>query len=287
MLYTNKLCVDDLNGGQMKIMISDILRIEEPTQYKLHLACRNEQYENPLDIYVASHLDWVAWNEWKGNKDDWTREYIFSLMEFYPRKDSWLFGGIFRVLDRAGDKYNLDKVADFEKFTGRLIVSFHRYQGMRGRAYYLENYLDQFEVMEILPQPYSGEAFCGHENIDHDFNVLEAIFKTERGDWKSALSNIKGVYLIFDKSNGRKYVGSAYGDGGIWSRWACYIGTGHGWNDELTKLINEYGIEYARNNFKFSLLEVMTMKASEDTIRMRESYWKRVLLTTKYGYNKN
>ena len=95
------------------------------------------------------------------------------------------------------------------------------------------------------------------------------------------------MYLICDKSNGKKYVGSAYGDAGIWSRWACYIGTGHGWNDELTKLVDEKGIEYARNNFKFSLLEIMTMTTSDQSIIERESFWKNVLLTREYGYNKN
>jgi hypothetical protein len=30
------------------------------------------------------------------------------------------------------------------------------------------------------------------------------------------LENVKGVYLIVDKSNGKMYVGSAYGDTGIW-----------------------------------------------------------------------
>lgn len=98
---------------------------------------------------------------------------------------------------------------------------------------------------------------------------------------------MKGVYLICDKSNGKKYVGSAYGDAGIWSRWACYIGTGHGWNDELTKLVCEKGINYARNNFTFSLLEIMTMTTPDKSILDRESFWKNVLLTREHGYNKN
>jgi len=35
----------------------------------------------------------------------------------------------------------------------------------------------------------------------------------------------------------------------------CYIGTGHGWNDEHTKLIKAEGLDYARNNFRLALLE--------------------------------
>ena len=269
------------------IRASDIIKIDDPKKYKLHLACRNEDWVNPLDEYVSDYKNWLGWNEWKGNRNDWTREFVFSLMEFYPRSDAWLFGGIFKVLDSNEDCYKLEEVEEYKKFVGRVILSFHRYQGMRGRAYYLENYFDKFEVLEVLPTPYSGELFPGYENINHDFHVLEPIFKSERPDWKAALSSIKGVYLISDTNNGKQYIGSAYGDMGIWSRWACYIGTGHGWNDELTKLINEKSIKYARENFRFSLLEIMSMSASDDFIMARESHWKTVLLTRVFGYNKN
>ena len=142
--------------------------------------------------------------------------------------------------------------------------------------------------MKTLPQRYSGESFCGFENVDHDFHILEPIFKNEREDWKSALSNVKGVYLICDVSNGKKYVGSAYGDAGIWSRWACYIGTGHGWTDELTRVVKEEGgLIYARKNFRFSILEIMAPSIPDAAVIARESHWKRVLLTREHGYNRN
>ncbi len=145
----------------------------------------------------------------------------------------------------------------------------------------------KIQVLEVFPAPYSGESFPGYENINHDFHVLEPIFRSERADWKAALSNIKGVYLISDKNNGKQYIGSAYGDMGVWSLWACYIGTGHGWNHELTKLIDEKSIKYARENFRFSLLEIMSKSISDDAIKTRELHWKFALLTGKYGYNKN
>ncbi|MDU9047723.1 MAG: GIY-YIG nuclease family protein [Candidatus Electrothrix sp. Rat3] len=269
------------------IKLKDVIRIDDPAQYKLHLACRNEDWVSPLDEYVTDDKNWLGWNEWRGNKNDWTRDYVFSLMAFYPRTDAWLFGGVFKVIERNKDHYVLQEIDDYKKYVGRVILTFHRYQGMRGRAYYLENYIEKFEVSEILPNAYSGESFPGYENICHEFNVLEPIFKTERSDWKAALSSVKGVYLISDKSNGKKYVGSAYGGTGIWSRWACYIGTGHGWNDELTKLINERQMKYARENFRMSILEIMTMSTPDDAVISRESHWKNSLLSKSHGYNKN
>lgn len=269
------------------IRLQDVIRINDPTQYKLHLACRNEDWVQPLDVFVAGREEWVGWNEWRGKRNDWTRDFVFSLMEFYPKTDAWLFGGVFRVLKRRVNSYELQEVDDYKQYVGRAILSFHRYQGLRGRAFCLEKFLNRFELAEILPAPYSGEHFPGYEHINHGFNILELIFKSERSDWKAALSSIKGVYLISDKRNGKQYVGSAYGDMGIWSRWACYIDTGHGWNDKLTALIDKKTIKYARENFHFSLLEVMSMTTPDETIINRELHWKRVLLTQEFGYNKN
>ncbi len=271
----------------MTILLNDILNISEPREYKLHLACQNIDFVRPLDVYVTDSADWVGWNEWRGNKNDWTKPYVLSFMEFYPKTDSWLFGGGFQVLQRRQNGYKLSLLPRFEKYVGRLIASFHRYQGMRGRAFLLENYLDQFQVAEILPLAYTGESFCGFENIDHDFNTLEAVFRNERPDWKAALENVKGVYLIADKSNGKQYVGAAYGDAGIWARWACYIGTGHGWNDELVELLNRKGRKYARANFRFSVLEIMVKSTLNDAVFARETHWKQVLQTREHGYNKN
>ncbi len=127
---------------------------------------------------------------------------------------------------------------------GRLKIHFKRES--RNDSIKLENVYSKMVVSELLREPYSGEQFPGYDNINHDFGFLETAFRSGRPDWKLMLENVKGVYLIVDKSNGKKYVGSAYGAFGIWRRWGCYIGTGHGWNDELTKLIDEKGIEYAR-----------------------------------------
>jgi len=279
--------VDTQKDKLMTIMLKDILSIEHPEHYKLHLAGRNEDWVNPLDEYVAARQNWHGWNEWRGNRNDWTRPYILSFLEFYPKRDRWLFGGIFKVLERGPDKYKLEVVSSFDKCEGRLLAGFKRYQGMRGRAFYLENHIDQFEIAEMFPSAYSGEAFCGYGTIQHDFGVMESIFKNERHDWKAALSSVKGIYVIFDRSNGKKYVGAAYSEGGIWSRWASYIGTGHGWTDELTKVVSENGIDYARKNFVFSVLEIVASTTPDPYIIEREGHWKRVLLAREYGYNKN
>ncbi|MBE4583308.1 hypothetical protein BOO29_18855 [Vibrio navarrensis] len=271
------------------IELQSILKIEDPTQYKFHCARWNGECQ-PLDVYVEDKDSWFHWNTWRSSKNEFTRKFIFSLIDFYPENNIWLFGGIYEVLERPNipnaHSYKIRELTEYSNYVGRLKV--HLPKPSRGRAFYLERYIDKMVVSELLKEPYSGEYFPGYENINHDFNALVPIFKNQKPDWKSALSNIKGVYVIFDKSNGKKYVGSAYGEHGIWSRWSCYIGTGHGWNDGLTELISKNGLEYARDHFKITLLEYRPMKTDDSTIIERENYWKEVLLSRgTFGYNKN
>jgi len=269
----------------MQIKVSDILPIDELTEYKIHFAVWNGE-EQPLDVFVKSWEDWAGWNSWRGGKDDFSRRYIFSLIRFYPRANTWLFGGIFEVIGREENAYRIEYLDRYRLYVGRLLVE-HPGPGARGRAFYLENHYADLVVSQILDKLYSGEAFCGYENIDHGFPQIETIVVQQRHDWKAALENVKGIYLITDKSNGKRYVGSAYGASGIWSRWCCYVGTGHGWSDELTKLIGEKGLDYARTNFKFCILEYRAMKTDDQVIIKRESYWKSVLLSREFGYNRN
>ena len=50
----------------------------------------------------------------------------------------------------------------------------------------------------------------------------------------------------------------------------------------------KHGLAYARQHFRFALLEQRTMKTDDSVIIERETYWKNVLLTREpHGYNKN
>jgi len=280
---------------ELTIKAENILKLTESDliNYKLHLACSNK-VRHPLDACVQNWDEWVGWQRWRGGDNDFNREYIFSLVQFYHEPDKWLFGGIFRVVKRLDnwketeEGYEVELVDLHKELIKRLVIKFHRYAGLRGRAYKLENFYKDFEVSEILKKTFDGINFPGFENLSIKFPDLETVFKYQKNDWKGALENVKGIYVIVDESNGKKYVGSAYGNFGIWSRWGVYVATGHGFNDELTTLISERGIEYARENFRFSLLEFRPMTTDEDIIRARETYWKEVLQTKgPFGYNKN
>ena len=273
----------------MSIFLPQLYPIALPEKHKLHLASWNGSHQ-PLDVFVRNRPEWDRWNKWRAARDDFNRPFIFSLIDFYPEKDRWLFGGGYRVLSRKrinhSPSYEIELLDESRPFIGRMKISLKR--PSRARVVNFENHYEDLIVAEILPAPYTGEPFCGYDKIDIGFQTLESIFVIQRSDWKAALENAKGVYLISDTLNGKRYVGSAYGTTGIWSRWECYVKTGHGYNDELTLLIKTSGIEYARKNFRFALLEHLTMKTDDNVVIQREQYWKSVLLTrSKYGYNKN
>lgn len=274
----------------MSISLSKVLSFSNFSDFKVHLASSNGSSE-PLDVFVRDRSEWKKWNMWRSSRDDFNRCYIFSLIDFYPESNTWLFGGIFEVLSRSSENrthsYEVELSNKAEEFVGRLKVRFER--PGRIRAIKFGKYVEDMTVSEITRNSYNGESFSGFENICHGFNELENIFLNRKKDWKAALQNVKGVYLIVDQNNGKSYVGAAYGEYGIWSRWRCYISTGHGWNDELTRVIKERGKEYARQNFQFTLLEYMPARTDDSTIIERESFWKRALLSrnSEFGYNQN
>ena len=112
--------------------------------------------------------------------------------------------------------------------------------------------------------------------------------RNSRPDWKAALASVKGIYLISDVTTGKRYIGSAYGDGGVWSRWCEYVATGHGGNIELRALAHDPTLDYCRRSFRFALLEYRPSSTPDDVVVGREARWKRILLTRgEYGLNKN
>ena len=181
----------------MDISVSRILPIENLKDYKIHLAVWNYE-EEPLDVFVRDPEEWTGWNSWRSGRDDFSRKYIFSLMRYYHQSDKWLFGGIFEVLERMADSYSIKLLDLHREYVGRLLIHYPS-PGVRGRAFNLENHYEKLKIAQLLEKPFEGEAFCGYESVEHSFSKLEAIFKQQKPDWKAALENVKGVYLIVDK----------------------------------------------------------------------------------------
>lgn len=269
--------------------LSTLLRDLDPRLCKLHCAVFNGE-DHPADVLARSWDDWVGWNSYRASRDDFNRQFIFSLAQGRDEPGVWLFGGVFEVMARRPDPHDFSYDVELrEEFLPgcikRLKVSF-RPPGRNVRLN-MESYVDQIEVAEILREPYAGEPFPGHDSINVTLAELEVVYSQERADWRGALQYMKGVYVIHDRISGKSYVGSAYGDTGIWARWGQYVQTRHGGNIDLRALVAREGDAYARANLAFSLLEAWPMATADSHILARESFWKDVLLSRQFGHNRN
>lgn len=94
----------------------------------------------------------------------------------------------------------------------------------------MESLLDDMSVSSIAEEKFTGDPFPGHDRINHSLADLQVIVKQARPDWRIALDYMKGVYVIHDQESGEPYVGSAYGDTGIWQRRSYYAATLQGDN---------------------------------------------------------
>ena len=269
----------------MTILVKDVWPIDNTDEFKIHFA-RYNQESQPLDVWVRDRSEWMGWQQTRPQKNDFNKPFIFSLMRFYHEPDTWLFGGVFEVIERHEDRYEVKLTEIGENFIGRLKIDYaHNDRVTRAL---MEKYYGRFKVKEILPAPYAGRAFPGFEEIDLSFEELDAFVSKGRIDWKTALESIKGVYIITDTKTGKRYVGAAYGGEGVWSRWAAYIGNGHGGNVEIRKLTGRYGIDYCQKHFRFALLEHRAFNTPDEKILARERYWKTILMTKgTMGLNRN
>lgn len=98
--------------------------------------------------------------------------------------------------------------------------------------------------------------------------------------WKSALSQWRGIYYIFDASDGKGYIGSAYGTNNLLGRWLNYAATGHGGNRLL--------LQRDPRQFRFSILQRVSPDMDVGDVIRLEGTWKERLHTRHpYGLNEN
>lgn len=252
-----------------------------PENTKVHLASWNGS-ENPLDVYLAGNFD--EWQSWQ-NKLNFNRDFVLSLIGL-PEAGKWLFAGVYESKGASQLEgmyyYQLAQRASCSELAGRLVVDFPR----PGRQSYLklEKWVEQIVLHEIRPEPLRISEFPGFRMIDLSKAELDVIVRQSITSWRTALSNVSGVYLISDTKSGKLYVGSATGEAGIWQRWLDYAGNGHGGNKELGDLLKEEGAGRAAF-FRYSVLEIADIHESPESILGRESHWKNILMTRQYGLN--
>ena len=252
---------------------------ENMKDIKIHFARGRVVKEEALKAFLAGGFK--SWQEHQ-TKRNFERKYILSLILLDDGE--WLFAGVYKrqgVSEIESDnhyRYKTSLTDIGSDLIGKVVVRFKR--TFRQSYCLLENYIDDLEVLEIKRDMYSI-PFPGYDKVSISWQELYVVINTDA--WKTALQNQKGVYLLTDVSCGKMYVGSAIGEEMIWSRWKTYVDNGHGGNKDLKRL----SFKHIKENFIYTILDVYKANTDDDVILEREQWWKNVLKTREYGYNRN
>ena len=178
-----------------------------------------------------------------------------------------------------GSYYDLVPVESFSDLSERMVIEWG------GSTVAWVQRKDK-EVIAILPPSYIKE-FQSYEHTvlcrDHLVKMVEN--PTSNSTWYNALRSVNGIYCITDTSNGKLYVGSAYGKNGIWGRWANYASTGHGDNKLLVERLKR--TPSAIDDFQYTILEILPGSSTANDAIYKENIWKKKLGSKINGYNDN
>ena len=299
--FFDMLGLSDEESRNLKLIFNsdwDYIKEDHPIEVRDKLG--ESQYFDLLELYRGGEVrlirDSVRTHNPKTQRRFKNDDIVFCFIPFGV--ETWLLVSAYKVL--KDDKFLVDAdeecMSRFEPYYGRLVVEYKdksRNIGLRDIDIIKERIL----VKEILPCPYYelGLDFPGYNKVRVSFGELERELKNSV-KWQERLKAVKGVYLITDKSNGKLYVGSASGEGGIYGRFKTYVDKGYD-KDEVEKgeypnkkfqeLVIREDKKYLRANFQYSILETFTLDTDRNEIIAREQYWKKVLKSKEFGYNAN
>ena len=266
----------------MAIFINDILNLNDLDNVKVRFV-KGNNITDPLELFKKDRKSLLDWQFWNYSKQKSFKEGQITIGFVKIEGDKWLLFDISKITNDLnifkGVGYEYETLNEFEKYFGRIIIEFkNKSQNMIRKA---TNVIEECKVLQILEDTFDNDIFPGYENVNISWNELERVINKD--SWKTALENQKGVYLITDKSNGKSYVGSAYGENMIHGRWTSYKRNGHGGNKDLKNL----DFEYIKSNFYYSILDIYKSTVSDITIINREAWWKKTRQSRKFGYNNN
>ena len=257
---------------------------------KIKLARHKSAHIDLYNMYTTKKEDFLTYQSQQSRDVFKGTEYIVS---FIGEEGSLSrFVGVFKVvgvknvdaneLSVSGTKYEffyeLEEISGFDDLKERAIIDWGL--GTRSWVQWLKM---EKEIVEIQPGLHYKQ-FTDYFDFILDFKELQEIVSNQYKDWKRMLSATKGIYLISDTKTGKLYVGSAYGEEGIWGRWKTYVSTkGHGNNKTLKELVAA-DKNYC-NHFKFSILMLLPSTITADQAIKKETLFKNKLGTNSFGLN--
>ncbi len=269
-----------------KIKLNDILRFENLDNVKIRFNLQFGKNWNPIEIFKNGDTTTMLeghYHNYNKKKEYKVGQITVGLIRIKKNEDTFLLfhiGKVTKDLNKFnGIGYAFEDLPEYKKYVGRLIVEFkNKVQTVNRTA---KSVINDCFVSQILPDTFDNDLFPGYDKVSISWDELKRVI--EKDNWKTALQNQKGVYLMTDISNGKKYVGSAYGEHMILGRWRAYVKSGHGGNVGLKTLT----FDHIKKNFTYSILDIYKSTTNDQIIIERENWWKEILQSRKFGYNEN
>lgn len=156
--------------------------------------------------------------------------------------------------------FDLALMADFyAHWKGRLIVSWPPPE----RSWWRRAHRNEMPVLAVLEDSALDPAMKEWDEIEFTWEEL-SVLPTRL---KSKLSEWRGIYYIFDTSDGRGYVGSAYGESNLLGRWLNYAARGDGGNKLLRPPRDP-------RKFRFTILQRVSPDMNATEVTQLENSWK-------------
>lgn len=168
--------------------------------------------------------------------------------------------------------FDLQPVTEFyPDWKGKLVLD---WPGLE-RSWFRWAANNSFEVRAVLAESAFEPEMPSWDRLVVSHEQLRALLPS----WRDALRQWRGVYYICDLSDGRGYVGSAYGADNLLGRWETYGATGHGGNKRLR--------DRDPANLRFSILQLTAPDLPTEDVIQIEAKWKERLHTRAIGLNEN
>jgi len=160
----------------------------------------------------------------------------------------------------------------YEQWRGKLIVTWPPPE----RSWWRRAHRNTIPISAVLEESALRPQMPDWRDIVLTWNELQVL----PSSWRTALAHWRGIYYIVDATDGKGYVGSAYGDDNLLGRWTNYADRGHGGNVQLRSREPE--------NFRFSILERLSPDMESADVIRREASWKqRIGTRVPNGLNEN
>jgi hypothetical protein len=130
----------------------------------------------------------------------------------------------------------------------------------------------RFEGLDLPDVDTSDENVVGREFTWKE--IIKIIEDTSSDNKLKTMLSQKGIYLQRTKNGATRYIGSAYGEGGIISRWMKHLES----NGDANHL-NLFVLENGYNSILFTVIEI----CEEPEILKRERMWKEIFGTINNG----